>query len=117
MSSSESKPNAPLLPGISQFEVDFVIPRVGVDVQIGIDPFLLYKSRDPRLAELHKTLVTAFNAGIDALKKGDRAGARYLLDFPEVWEIGLEYTEKGKRGSGVGNFLSELIIETLMDSP
>ena len=117
MTLSESEPNAPLLSGISQFEVDFVIPRVGVDIQIGIDPFLLYKSRDLRLAELHKALVTAFNTGIEALKQGDRAGARYLLDFPEVWEIGLGYTEKGKRGSGVGNFLSELIIETLMDSP
>ena len=44
---TELKPNTPLLRGISQYEVDFVIPRVGVDLPLGIDPFLLFKSRDP----------------------------------------------------------------------
>src|SRR5205085_12493458 len=39
------------------------------------------------------------------------------FQFTEVDEIGLGYTKKGKRGSGVGEFLSALITETLLDSP
>lgn len=54
---------APLLPGISQFEVDFVVPRMGVDLPVGIDPFLLFKSRDPNLVALHTLILDAFNLG------------------------------------------------------
>jgi len=108
---------SPLIPGISPFDVDFVIPRVGVDTPLGIDPFLLYKSRDPQLAELHQALLNTFNAGIDAVRHNRIDQARCLLDFPEVAAIGFGYTEGSKRGSGVGSFLSELIVQTLLDSP
>lgn len=108
---------APLLPGISQFDVDFVIPRAGVDLPVGIDPFLLYKSRDPRLRELHRQLLDAFNAGIDATRRKDIGAARTLLDYPEVSEIGFGYAAGGKRGSGVGPRLTELIVDTLTHSP
>ena len=108
---------APWLPNVSQYEVDFVIPRLGVDVPVGIDPFLLYKSRDPEYRQLHELLIDAFNAGLDAVRRNALAEARTLLDFPEVSAIGLGYTEKSKRGSGVGYHLAELIIETLIGSP
>ena len=108
----------PLLPNVSQFEVDFVVPRAGVDLPVGIDPFLLFKSRDPDLAALHALILNAFNAGLDAVRRDKLEEARYLLDFPEVAEIGLgNATKKGKKGSGVGTFLTELIVETLRDSP
>ena len=55
-----TSPNTPLLEGVNQFEVDFVIPRVGVDLSIGIDPFLLFKSRDPGLRELHSASTECF---------------------------------------------------------
>lgn len=112
-----SDPRAPLLRGISQYEVDFVIPRVGVDLPVGIDPFLLYKSRDPEYRSLHHTLVGAFNAGIDAVRCGALSDARRIFDFPEVAAIGLGYANGSKRGSGVGTYLSGLIIDTLVDSP
>ncbi|OGO04277.1 MAG: hypothetical protein A2Y73_04035, partial [Chloroflexi bacterium RBG_13_56_8] len=86
-------------------------------IPLGIDPFLLYKSRDPVLSSLHDAVLEVFNAGIDALRQANRADAQYLFDFPEASEIGLGYTARGKRGSGVGALLSELIIETLLDSP
>lgn len=111
------KPNTPLLKGVSQYEVDFVIPRVGVDLSLGIDPFLLFKSRDPILSALHSTILRAFNHGIDSIRKGNISEVRKLFRFPEVEEIGFGYTKRGKRGSGVGGFLTELIIETLTDSP
>jgi hypothetical protein len=40
-----------------------------------------------------------------------------IFDFPEVSAIGLGYTKSGKRGSGLGGYLRELIIETLRASP
>ena len=107
----------PLLAGVSQYEVDFVIPRVGVDVPVGIDPFLLFKSRDPELRDLHDKIITVFRSGVDSIKAGRAEDARAIFQFPEVAEIGLGYTRKGKRGSGVGNFLSNLILNTLRDSP
>lgn len=117
MTSPKAKPNTPLLTNISQFDVDFVIPRLGVDIPIGIDPFLLFKSRDPIFKELHNTILGTFNMAIEALRQDDITGTAYLFDFPEVQEIGFGYTSKSKRGSGVGGFLSKLLIETLKDSP
>jgi hypothetical protein len=109
--------HTPLLRGISQYDVDFVIPLKGVDIPLGIDPFLLFKSRDPEYRELHGLVLNVFNAGIAAVRAGDIALARSILRFPEVPEIGLGYTQKSRRGSGVGMRLTDLIIETLTGSP
>lgn len=106
-----------LLPDVSPFAVDFVIPRVGVDLPLGIDPFLLYKSRDPSLFDLHSLLMRVFSAGVDAVRRGDLTLARQILRFPEPPEIGFGYTRKGKRGSGVGGGLTDLLIDTLVASP
>ena len=106
-----------LLEGVSQYDVDFVNPLLGVDIPLGIDPFLLYKSRDPALRGLHGQVLDVFNAGIKAVARGDLAEARRILDFPEAEEIGFGYTQGGKRGSGVGDRLSSLVIETVVDSP
>lgn len=109
-------PGGSLLPGTSQFDVDFVVPRVGVDLPLGIDPFLLYKSRDPEYRALHDQLVTAFNDGIAAVRGGDMARARETLSFPEPSEVGLGYTASSKHGSGVGSHLTGLILDTLSAS-
>jgi hypothetical protein len=114
---SDAGSRSPLLPGVSQYAVDFVIPRLGIDLPLGIDPFLLFKSRDREYAELHDLILDVFNAGISALRTGARVEAARIFDFPEVPEIGFGYTNSGKRGSGVGTFLSGLIIETLAGSP
>jgi hypothetical protein len=114
---NNAEAKAPLLPGVSQFDVDFVIPRAGIDLPLGIDPFLLYKSRDQRLIDLHQQVLDAFNAGIQAVRRGDELDARRLFDYPEVSEIGFGYTQRGKRGAGVGGQLTSLIIDTLAHSP
>ena len=113
----EPTANTPLIKEVSQFEVDFVIPRMGKDLPLGIDPFLLFKSRDPEFQELHSQLLDSFNMGITAIRSDRINDARRLFQFPEVSDIGMGYTKKGKRGAGVGEFLSELIIETLINSP
>src|SRR6266849_4115210 len=110
-------PRAPLIRGVSQYDVDFVIPRAGIDVPVGIDPFLLYKSRDPEYRQLHVQLLEAFNLGIAAIRSGKLNEAGRILDFPEVSAIGMGYTRRGKHGSGVGTYLSGLIIETVVRSP
>ena len=108
--------STPLIQNVSQFEVDFVIPRMGKDLPLGIDPFLLYKSRDTGFQSLHSLIIDTFTLGVQAVRNQDLSEARRLLQFPEVPEIGLGYTQRGKQGAGVGNFLSELIIETLIES-
>jgi hypothetical protein len=105
-----------LIKGVSQYEVDFVIPRAGVDLPLGIDPFLLYKSRDPIFGRLHGLILKVINSGVDAVREGDVEQARALFRFPEVSAIGMGYSESSKRGSGVGEFTTELVIETLQDS-
>jgi hypothetical protein len=114
---NDPDPRASLLPNVSQYEVDFVIPRIGIDVPVGIDPFLLYKSRDPDYRRLHELLLDVFNAGLDAIRRKAIVEARGIFDFPEVSAIGLGYTQNSRRGSGVGSHLAELIIETLLGSP
>lgn len=108
---------SPLIPGVSQYDVDFVIPRVGEDVPVGIDPFLLYKSRDPAYRQLHSLLLEVFNAGIAAVRSGAPEKAARVLSFPEVSAIGLGYARGSKRGSGVGAHLTDLVIETVVGSP
>jgi hypothetical protein len=117
MNQDSPKRTAPLITGVSQFEVDFVVPRVGTDLPLGIDPFLLYKSRDVVLRSLHTQMVDHFNRGLTLIHKGQRQKVLDLFSFPEVSEIGMGYARKGKKGSGVGRFLSELITETLAESP
>lgn len=110
-------PRTPLIRGVSQYDVDFVIPRIGVDVPVGIDPFLLYKSRDAEYRRMHAQLLDAFNLGIAAIRAGKQNEASRIFEFPEVSAIGMGYTVGGKRGSGVGTYLAGLIIETLTGSP
>lgn len=114
---SAANPRASLLPNLSQYQVDFVIPRIGIDLPLGIDPFLLFKSRDEEYRHLHEVILDTFNAGIKAIREGNPDEARRLFDFPEVSAIGLGYTQGGKRGSGVGSYLAGLIIDTLEASP
>ena len=104
-------------PELKQLEVDFVIPRLVGDMPLCIDPFLLYKSRDQELRTLHARIVEHFSEGVSALSSGKEQDATYILDFPEVPEIGFGYGATDKRGSGLGGLLTSLLIESLRLSP
>ena len=106
-----------LFPNLKQLEVDFVIPLVKGDLPLCVDPFLLYKSRDPELRLLHTHIIEHFAAGMGALASGNCSEAEHILTFPEVAEVGLGYGESNKRGSGLGTILRSLLIETLQASP
>ena len=104
-------------PKLRQLEVDFVIPRLVGDLPLCIDPFLLFKSRDPELRLLHASIVEHFADGVRAIAKDDELDANYILDFPEVAEIGFGYGATDKRGSGLGRTLTNLLIGSLKLSP
>jgi hypothetical protein len=106
-----------LFPCLKQLEVDFVIPKAQGDLPLCIDPFLLYKSRDPELRQWHTRIVRHFSKGMNALSQAAEADAQRILTFPEVPEIGFGYAEDHKGGSGLGTTLRQLLIETLKASP
>jgi hypothetical protein len=99
-----------------QAEVDFVIPDLAVDIPLCIDPFLLYKSRDDRLRELHGQLVSLFNQGVQFYREGKRSDLNRLIDFPEVNAIGFGYSQGQVRGSGLGEQINGLLADTLAGS-
>ena len=98
---------------VSQAEADFVVPNLAADIPVCIDPFLLYKSRDPTLRELHQQLLGIFQHAFRLHDAGDRAGLDRLVAFPEVNEIGFGYTQRGIHGSGLGWHLNQLLADLL----
>src|SRR5581483_7006695 len=100
---SDAEARAPLIADVSQYEVDFVIPRVGVDLPLCIDPFLLFKSRDSQYLALHGILITEFNGGNRALQSGDTEQVKRIFDFPEISATGPWYTKRAKGWSRLSN--------------
>src|SRR5439155_26342833 len=98
---------------LNQRDVDFVIPRLDADLPLCIDPFLLYKSRREDLRGAHALLLSLFDEAFEAFRAGNEERVVSLIDFPEASEIGFGYTRAGVRGSGMGDVLSGLLIETL----
>jgi hypothetical protein len=98
----------------TQTEVDFVIPQLDKDLPLCIDPFLLYKSRDISLCQLHGQLLSLFNSGIVLFRTAKERELAQLIDFPEVNEIAFGYGETAARGSGLGEQLNKLLTETLV---
>lgn len=91
-----------LLPHVSQFDVDFVIPRVGVDIPVWLDPFLLYKSRDPQFRHLHEQIVTAFNRGVEAVRPGRSMTPTASWIFPKRLPSGSGTRRRVRRAQASG---------------
>ena len=94
-------------------EVDFVIPDLTQDLPLCIDPFLLYRSRDTELRELHQKLIGTFNHGIDLFRRGQTQELARLVQFPEVNEIGFGYSAGAIRGRGLGQTMNGLLVDLL----
>ena len=75
----------------TQADVDFVVPDLAGDLRPGIDPFLLFKSRNPEYRAAHDRVLAVFNDAIRRCAAGDVVAASELLNFPEVNEIGFGY--------------------------
>lgn len=102
--------------GVTQADADFVIPNLATDIPVCVDPFLLYKSRDPLLLDLHDRLLAVFGRAFELHDAGDRAGLDRLIDFPEVNAIGFGYTQGRIAGSGLGWQLNQLLADLLETS-
>lgn len=102
---------------LHQAEVDFVIPDLAGDLRLGIDPFLLYKSRSEPYRQAHIDLVKVFNDAIQHYASGNSDEAANLLDFPEVNELNFGYRKGSGSGSGMGAHLRGLLLRTLGESP
>ncbi len=100
----------------TQDQVDFVIPRLDEDLPLCIDPFLLFKSRDESVRQLHRSLIGVFNEGIKLYESNRLTEFRQLIGFPEVSEIGMGYSEHSQQGSGLGLLLNKLLADTLAAS-
>jgi hypothetical protein len=101
---------------LRQAEADFVVPNLTSDIPVCIDPFLLYKSRDPFLRDLHERVLGVFRRAFELHGRGDRAELDRLIDFPEVNAIGFGYTRGGIAGSGLGWHLNRLLADLLGES-
>jgi hypothetical protein len=100
-----------------QNEVDFVVPNLEQDRRLCIDPILLYKANNRELKTLHIKMLDVFNYAIEQFERGNIKDAEYLIDFPEVSEVGLGYSVGSTKGSGLGSYLNKLVFETLTSSP
>jgi hypothetical protein len=114
---SATRLNEVLRLDFTQADVDFVIPDLAIDLRLAIDPFLLYKSRDSDYRNAHDLILTVFNEAIHRYAIDDIHAAAQLISFPEVNEIGFGYTEAGIHGSGLGEHLNALLLDTLAASP
>lgn len=94
-------------------EVDFVIPDVVQDLPLCIDPFLLFRSADPELRELHEKIIGVFNFGIDLYRTGRRDELARIIDFPEANEIGFGYSDGRIAGRGLGPTMERNLSELL----
>lgn len=101
---------------VTQAEVDFVVPNLGSDIPVCIDPFLLYKSRDDVLRDYHRRIVTVFERAFELHDAGDRRELDRLVDFPEVNAIGFGYSKGRIAGSGLGWHLNQLLVDLLESS-
>jgi hypothetical protein len=102
---------------IRQEDVDFVMPDVDVDRRLGIDPFLLYRSSRIDFRQAHEQLLRFFNFVFNQIKEGNLSEAERLLLCPEPREVGLGYSRRGTRGSGIGPELAREIAYTFNNSP
>ena len=102
---------------LQQAEADFVIPDVTTDTPLGIDPFLLFKSRDGEHRAAHDQILQLFNEAMRLFRLGRVDESQYLIDFPEAPEICMGYRRMGKSGTGLGSYLNQLLLDTLSASP
>ncbi len=102
---------------LSQEKVDFLIPFLGEDIPLCIDPFLLWKSPSQHYQSLHNLVVGAFNSLGYAYFKGEKQLTKsVLVALSECDELGLGFSSKGK-GRKISKKQAEGILELFCDIP
>lgn len=102
---------------LSRLEVDFHIPDLAQDARLAIDPFLMYKSRHPRLLHWHDKLMLYFAHVVALIESGQLDEAVVALCCPEPNEIRLGYTADGAAGAGIGPETASDLVEVIRRNP
>ena len=102
---------------IRQSDVDFLIPNLNEDLQLYVDPFLFYKSRNPEYQAVHSTIRKFFDIAVEKVNEGDTETAKRMLSFPEVNETMIGLSTGSHRGRGLGEHRGEVIYREIVSNP
>lgn len=87
---------------------DWFDPRMSLDTALYIDPFMVFKSKNPLFANVKNKFFDFFKAAFELAHEAIFSELAYqqleiIFKFPEVKEICLGLSKKGTSGSGSGS--------------
>lgn len=102
-----------------QVNDDWFDPKLHVDTDVFVDPFLMFDLTDPRWSAVHTRLVEFFNTALlhVARSGGDPNSREWLraatmFSFPEPSAFCLGYCKKGIHGAGSARGLGARMLQT-----
>lgn len=101
------------------YELDFVPPNSEGDVEVYLDLYLMYESKDKEWNEVQALIFNYFNDLLERYRS-KKISDNYLLEmlnFPEVEVIGFGYCEKGTKGRGSHVERAKLLKKSIFDDP
>lgn len=103
---------------LPQYELPFVDFNLNSDVPLYIDPYAITKDPTELAAECHNSIVSYFQALLNAVRSQDRLRVRYLVRdrFVEPKELHLGVGKRARAGAGLGREQQDLIIEAITRS-
>lgn len=103
--------------GKSQYELDFVDVPIDSDILLFIDPFAISQRLEPWSRKCHLTLISFFQAVIDAIREGNADRAHWLLkSLREPNETRLGFSQGKPQGAGIGDLQAEQLFDALRES-
>jgi hypothetical protein len=98
---------------------DWFDPRMSLDTPLYIDPFMVFKSKNPLFSNAKKKFFDFFKAAFELAHEAVFSELAYkkletILKFPEVKEVCLGVSKKGTSGSGSGGGGSKNFAEAFV---
>ena len=101
----------------TQPELDFVDVDTDTDTHLFIDPYVFSKRSDAWSAKCHESILSFFEAVLDAIRTGDHArGERLLNQLHEPNETCLGLSRGTPSGRGIGSLQAEDLFDSLRES-
>lgn len=111
---------------------DWFDPRLDRDTHLCVDPFLVFKSKDPRFSGCRNKFMSFFEAAFEIASRIDKVPTKEeikarnisptydhliqnILYFPEVEEICLGFSKRSTGGSGAGKGFSTKVTNALIE--
>src|SRR5690606_33856441 len=98
-------------------------PILARDTKLFIDPFLIFESTDDLFKDSYDKTISFFDSAFEiaAVSKKSEKDIRYkqlkrMMNFPEVEEICLGYSESDTGGAGSGGKFSKIIVDSIYES-